>query len=142
MAKKKIHKLSVNLHSDFHIIGISSHENDYRLSWAINSQLNFSLSKSLNLEIFNDKKSEMQEFSVFTYNDENDLFRYDLISNRCHDGFLLPEYKNIDFFMLIHGELEDYEFNLLLGKLKHVEIVTLAFPLQDLPAKSKEKLLF
>ncbi len=140
--KKKFHKLSVQINPDFYIIGISSHENDYRLSWAINSQLQFKLSKTSDLNITSDKTGDINTFAVFSFTDENGLFRYDLISNRCHDGFLLPEYKNVDYFFLIHGEATQQETENLLIRLKQVEIITLAFSIDGLSSKSMEKLLF
>ena len=140
--KKKTHKLSVDIHSEFHVWGISSHENDYRLSWAINTNLNLNLSKSSNLEIVNTKTQEIQEFNVFMYNDEDSQCRYDLVSNRCHDGFLLPEYKNVDYFLIINGEIAEYELKIMFSRLKQIEIITLAFPISDLTSKSLGKLHF
>lgn len=43
--KKKIHKLKFELENDSYLIGIASHENDYRLSWALNKNLDLKLVK-------------------------------------------------------------------------------------------------
>lgn len=139
---KKIHKLSFQIRPDFHIIGISSHENDYRLSWAINSYLNLNLSRTSDLPVIHQKTGETDNFSVFSFTDDDELNRFDLVSNRCHNGFLLPEFKNVDYFFLIHGEIAPSELTNLLTRLKQVEIITLAFSIPDLSTKSKEKLLF
>lgn len=121
-------------------MGISSHENDYRLSWAINNQLGFEFSQIPNLKIYNDKISEDQDFSMFSYNDESKFIKYYLISNTCENGFLLPEYKNIDFLLLVYGEVSDNDLELLVNKLKNIEIINLAFQVSDLPARIMEKL--
>ena len=140
--KKKIHKLTVDFHPEFQVLGISSHQNDYRLSWAINSALGLNFSKTSNLKIKNDKTGETQEFSVFTYDDENGINKYNLVSNRCQNGFLLTEYKNVDFLMLIHGDLISYEFENFFQKLKNIEIITMVFELSKLSVRSKQKLIF
>ena len=54
-AKKKIHKLAFDFESDFKLIGIASHENDYRLSWAINKSLNIDFIKADDLLIHHPK---------------------------------------------------------------------------------------
>ncbi|MFO7656808.1 MAG: IPExxxVDY family protein [Bacteroidales bacterium] len=140
--KKKIHKLTVDISSRIYVAGISSHENDYRLSWAINNSLGFNLSKSDNLSLKNSKTGEIQQFSVFVFTDEDESCRYHLVSNRCDDGFLIPEYKNVDFFLLATGEIASYEFDLFIANLKQIEIITLAFAVSDLGTKSLEKLHF
>jgi len=45
MVKKKKHKLTFQLDFNFFLIGISSSENDYRLSWEMNKKLIISLRK-------------------------------------------------------------------------------------------------
>ncbi len=140
--KKKLHTLNVSASPELFIIGISSHENDYRLSWAINSQLGFRLSRSSNLELFNEKIQEKQIFSVFSHIEEEYELKYYLISNTGENGFLLPEYRNVDFLFLIQGEISENELDKLIKQLKIIEIVNLVFQISNLPAKSLEKLVF
>jgi len=140
--KKKLHRLNVSISPELFIIGISSHENDYRLSWAINSQLGFKFSRTANLELFNEKIQEKQIFSVFSHIEEEYELKYYLVSNTGENGFLLPEYRNVDFLFLIQGEISENELDKLLAQLKKIEIIRLAFQISNLPAKSLEKLVF
>ena len=39
-SSKKVHKLKIDTRFPFRTIGISCHENDYRLIWAVNAKLN------------------------------------------------------------------------------------------------------
>jgi hypothetical protein len=139
--KKKLHRLNVSAGPELFVFGISSHENDYRLSWAINSQLGFSFSRAANLELFNEKIQEKQIFSVFSHIEEEYELKYYLVSNTCENGFLLPEYRNVDFLILIQGEISENELDKLLTRLKKIEIINLAFQIPGLPAKSLEKIL-
>jgi len=83
----------------FLLVGISSHENDYRVSWAINNNLDMTLKRSGSLEVYNPRISQNQEFSVYQYTDQDTLLHYYLISNRCDNGFLLEEMSNIDYIL-------------------------------------------
>ncbi|MBN2214550.1 MAG: IPExxxVDY family protein [Bacteroidales bacterium] len=140
--KKKIHRLNVSSRPELCIIGISSHENDYRLSWAINNHLGFKFSRTENLKYHNDKIQETQTFSVFSHIEEDYELKYYLVSNTGQNGFLLPEYRNVDFLFLIYGEVTENELNDILGRMKQMEIINLAFQISDLSSKSIEKLVF
>ena len=89
--KKKILKLKIEEHNNFKLIGISSHENDYRLVWSINECLKLQFIRIENLVIHNQKLKEDLEFSRFIYHDEDRYLNYYLISNRCPNGFLSPK---------------------------------------------------
>ena len=140
--KKRTHKLNVEARPESHIIGISSHENDYRLCWAINGQLGFKFSRSANLEVYNEKISENQVFSVYSFNEDEYEIKYYLVSNTSQNGFLLPEYRNVDFIFVVQGEVSQKELDGLLARLKKIEIINLAFEISGLSAKSIEKFIF
>ena len=126
MTKKSVHKLSVPTEGTSSWLGISSHENDYRLSWAINQQLGFNLVKSENHKVFNQKLNEQQEFSVYSYQDDETV-SYRLISNRCDNGFLLEKFKNIDFILVISPD-QNPEFKAnLISRMRTVSFVSAVF---------------
>ena len=138
---KKI-KLTYNPDYKFALIGISSHENDYKLAWSINNDLNLNLSKQEDISIFNKKYSETQNFSVFSHNDETNLTLYNLISNRCENGFLIHEYNKFDYFLQIYGELTDTDIKEILNKLKQNNNIIIAGKLDLSQIKSIGKLIF
>ena len=100
----------------FSIIGISSHENDYRLSWSINEQLKLSFAQNNSLE------TEGKEFTCFVH--EDDCQTIMLISNRCENGFLLEKYKNFDFILKFYPELKETETSEWLRNLKKVSLIS------------------
>ena len=126
----------------FKLIGISSHENDYRLSWAINNKLNIELNKTSDLEILNRKFSERQNFSLYSYEDEDTFIKYNLVSNTCDNGFLIEEMKNIDFFLQIFGEVPDSFVENLNHGLKSIDVITASFIIDPNDLKSKSKLIY
>lgn len=140
--KKKTHKLSVETELDSVLIGISSHENDYRISWTINKELNANFVKAENLKVNIKKYNIIQEFSLYIYENEESLNKFHLIANQCNNGFYIPELKNIDFFLQIFGEVSDEYKNELLKKLKNIDIVTGAFIIDPASLKSKKRLIY
>jgi hypothetical protein len=137
---KKIHKLKVDTQFPFRIIGISSHENDYRLIWAVNSKLHYDFKKIGNLTL-DDKSNSIIEFSRYYYEDEDSFIACYIVSNRCSDGYLLPEYRTTDYFLFLKGEIEPGLPEELAKKLKQVGIVSTAFVIDIKSLKSIKKLL-
>ena len=140
MGKKNVHKLSSEPDQSYCLFGISSHENDYRISWALNEYLGFHLSKIANHSFLHPKFGETLEFSQYLFNDEVNSQEFHLISNRCDNGFLLEEYKNIDFFLLIDG-IEKSQIGQLLAQIKTISFVSAVFHLDFVQLKNRNRLL-
>ncbi len=137
--KKKIVRLQIGETNGFALIGISSHENDYRLVWAMNNAFSFQFTRIENLVIFNQKLNTDLEFSRFIFTDEDKYLTYHLISNRCPDGFLFPEIKNLDYLLQITGELDSKHLALILKELKKVGIVSATFMIDPKQLKDVER---
>ncbi len=139
--KKKIVKLQISETNPYALIGISSHENDYRLVWAMNNAFSYQFTRIENLVIFNQKLNADLEFSRFTFTDEDKYLTYHLISNRCPDGFLFPEIKNLDYLLQIMGELDARHLAAVLKELKKVSIVSAVFMIDPKQLKDAERKL-
>ena len=106
------------------IIGISSHENDYRLSWSINKTHGLAFSRDAeSIDAGNG-----MEFSCYSHHDEDQSLM--LVSNRCDNGFLLGKHKNLDFILKFDTELEEAEKEGWLKKLRQTPLVSGAFAMQ------------
>ncbi len=134
-SKKKPLKLKVEDQINFKLIGISSHENDYRVVWEMNQKLGMQFLRVDNLLIHEVRRKEDLEFSRYLYEDENRYMKYYLISNRCPDGFLFPEVRKLDYVLQIIGELSNTELQDFEKKIKSLEVVSTALILQ--PEKIK-----
>ena len=122
MDKRKVIKFVDTSPVVFTIIGISSHENDYRLSWCINEQLGLAFAQGESITA-----GAGNEFTCFVH--EDDQQRLLLISNRCENGFLLQKYKNFDFILKINAELNETEISEWIRKLRKAPLVSAAFPI-------------
>ena len=106
----------------FTIIGISSHENDYRLSWSINEQMGLAFVQSDSLVT-----KAGNEFACFVHENENPKML--LVSNRCDNGFLLEKYKNFDFILKFDTELNETDISAWLRDLRKVPLISAVFPI-------------
>jgi len=91
--------------------------------------------------IFNQKLNTDLEFSRFIYIDEDKYLSYNLISNRCPDGFLFPEIKNLDYLLQITGEMDSKHLATILKELKKVGIISATFMIDPKQLKDADRKL-
>ena len=132
---KRTLKLKISEEIRFKLIGISSHENDYRLVWAINSKLGFQFVRTDSLIIHREALQTDLSFNRYTYTDEDKYLTFNLISNNSTEGFLFPGLKNLDYLVQVTGDILEGEMAELLRNLKSVEVISACFILD--PAKIK-----
>jgi hypothetical protein len=139
-SSKKVHKLKIDTRFPFLTIGISCHENDYRLIWAINAKLNTAFVK---IDDFNDYKGTETEnyFSRYYFEDADRYISFYILSNRCNNGYLVPEYRKVDYFLFLKGEIEPGFAEAMVGKLKQVDILSTAFLIDNHTIRSIKKLV-
>lgn len=142
MKKTKSHRLDFKPELEFSLLGISSHENDYYLSWAINHNIGLKLKRVKTLSVFSKHLDADQDFSVYSYEDHEAVILYNLVSNSGENGFLFPELRNIDFFLQIYGEISENFLEDIISKLKKIDIISTCFHLELKNLKSPDKLLF
>jgi hypothetical protein len=134
-------KLEISPDLNFELIGISSHENDYRLVWAINKKWNVNFVRIDNLVLQSRREGCELEFGRFHYADEERLLAVYLISNRCPDGFLFREIKNMDFLVQIIGEMERGRYEDMLRSLKDIEIISGAYAIDPKSLKGISRII-
>jgi len=132
---KRTLKLKISEEIHFKLIGISSHENDYRLVWAINNKLAFQFVRTDSLTIHREALQSDLSFNRYTYTDEDKYLTFNLISNNSTEGFLFPGLKNLDYLIQVTGDILEGEMAELLRNLKSVEVISACFVLD--PAKIK-----
>lgn len=101
----------------FTVVGISSHENDYRLAWNLNESLGLKLAQTDHLI-----PKTGGAFTRFVHRDAEKTVW--LISNRRDNGYLLKTYKNFDFILKFEKKLDEEDLLLWLQALKKVTLVS------------------
>jgi len=134
--KKKVHRLNAEPKNEHAVyFGISSTENDYRLSWMLNEKLGLNLTKIEDQEI-TDKSRETKHFPQFEC--FHDDLSHRLIKNKTGDGIFLPKYKTLDFVLVIEGESAELVRAVLLKNLKEIKEINLAIVLDKLTGAEKQ----
>jgi len=129
-------KLELEIELDLLLYGISCHAKDYRVAWHINKILGLDLKRADDLII------KITEFALFQEFDEEYQVTYTLVANRSENGPLIPERKELDYFLLIEGAYDQMEENTILHDIKKSEIILAAFEIDVNSLKSKELLIF
>lgn len=133
--------LEIEYDFDFVLIGISSHEKDYRICWALNNQLGLNLVKTDALEIKDKKLDEPSFFSLFCFEQPDEFMEYFIVANRSEKGLLIPEQKQVDYFFIIRGEIDNEKVMEMVRMIKESSLVQTAFRVDVNALKSKQNLI-
>lgn len=133
------HLLSVELEFDFLLFGLSCHEREYRLAWYINKELGLLFTCEEDLKVH--QKSVESAHAFYRHFDEDSELQIVLLQNRSSEGWVLPELKEIDFFIKVEsdGEFEEEDF---FQKLKKIPVVNACFKVDPNKLKNRENLIF
>nr|WP_294896474.1 IPExxxVDY family protein [uncultured Pedobacter sp.] len=137
--KKNILELEPDF--DFKLIAITSSLRDYRLCFAINKITEFDFRKVDDLEI-SFKNTPKKFFSRYVYYPENIECEFIFLANKGTDGFLIPEMKQIDYFILIKEFIDEEDQDLFLSQLRQLKEIQAVVEVKPEKIKSKENLIF
>lgn len=127
---------------DFHLLGVSCHEKDYRICWAINHALGINLSKEeKDIEVIIRKSNRFSLHSMYTFFDEDNEVEYRLISNRSTMGYLIPEAMQADYLLMISDNCQ-WTVDELKKEINGIGFVLTTYQINVESLKSKENLIF
>lgn len=135
--------LSYELDYDFSLIGISTGLRSYRTAWCINQTLEIQLARIDPLELLLPKTEVIAWFARYEYvipELESSLY---LLSNAGTQGFLVPEYKTLDYFLLFDQETAALLTPDLVRTLRTIKLFQAVVPVEvDQKLRSKQHLVF
>ena len=139
MAKRKLH--TPPFESDFRVVGIFCRENDYRLSWLLNTKLMFDFKRTLDFGYYSEKLQQPANHSTFHFEQETLLRSFFLLNNRAYEGStLFDNPQGLDYLLLFRAER--YESKELLRNLRSLPQITAAYQLDEALGKKRENLLY
>ncbi|QEK52748.1 IPExxxVDY family protein [Pedobacter aquae] len=133
--------LKLELDFDFILISITSPLKDYRLCYHINKNLQFEFEKIEDLEITY-AGADTKYYSRYLYHVDEFAPAYYLIANKGLGGYLVPELKETDYFVLIKEFIDEEDLSFFLEGLKKIEDIQVAVEVNPRKLKSKENLIF
>ena len=132
------HTLEIEDEYDFEIIGVSSHEKDYRLAWSLNKTLGWRLVRIEDAVV--EGKRSTTHHARFRWTHPVDQTVFTLIDNKTPDGTFMPELIQFDYLLKIEQPSESVMKKLQSG-LRNTDFV-LAFQRQEVDKlKHKDNLL-
>lgn len=124
---------------DVFLIAISSHVNDYRLTWALNNGLEIELGRRPS-DIKEQGPEQMAHFAVFDHMDEATRENITLISNHAPEGVLIADQRQADYFLVVDGN-DPRRSAEMLDRVRASEFVLAAYLLDFKAVKGALKLM-
>ncbi|WP_158825363.1 IPExxxVDY family protein [Mucilaginibacter lacusdianchii] len=138
---KKILKFEIDL--DFALIAITTPLKDYRLCYFINKHLNFGFTKITDLAVdIYQGTVEPAHFSIYHHQWEATETDFYLIANKGSDGLLIPEMREVDYFLMIRNFIDETDLNHIISSLNRIPEILAAVKIEPKKMKSRENLLF
>jgi hypothetical protein len=119
---------------DFYLMGISTPIKIYQLAYLLNQNLHTRFEKSKpHYLIF---KGENRYYDLYV--SKNDTVTLELLENQGSQDYLIPEYKNIDFWLKIPDQMNESTLEKFLEKIKKIHGINLVSKIdyQHLTSKS------
>ena len=116
--KKKL-KIDNTIALDFYLVGLVCGLKDYKICARINRAMRMDFNRDDDLKIKFNNPSKSQKHKRYAYaTDFGEEF--ELIANKGENYQLIPEHRNIDYFLIIRNILEDEDLYLLAEQLRGV----------------------
>jgi hypothetical protein len=134
--------LDITYDFDFILLGISCHEKDYRISWAIREKLEIDLCRGEDLNIASKKPGEAGAYAIYEcFHEDNDSGIF-LISNRSESSFLIPEQRSCDYFLIARGAYDVENKEEMIRRIREIPFVLTVFSIEPTSLRSRQNLIF
>jgi hypothetical protein len=134
--------LKFELDLDFVLIAVTTSLKDYRVCYLINKHLNFNFTKSDDLAVDIHIGAAPVYFSLYQYSWEASETDFYFIANKGTDGYLIPEMKKADYFIMIKNYIDEDDLDNLVSGLNRIAEIVAAVKIDPKKIKSRENLLF
>lgn len=111
------------------------------LCFKINKQLNINFFRIDELSI-QTKNSNPVYFSRYLHQINETETEFYLLSNKGTEGYLIPEMKKVDYFILIKNFIDKDDLNYIIEGINKLPEVVVAAEVEPERLKSKENLIF
>lgn len=121
MSKKL--KLDFEECSHFDAIGISCQLADYKLLFHINKQMKYKFKRVPNFKVV--QKNLAKEFSLYQHPEPENHRNLFLLANKNSNLSLIPEFHQLDYFLVIDGESDSKFLRSLAKQLRKIDQIIL-----------------
>src|ERR1700761_6566153 len=133
---RKFLKFEIDL--DFVLIAVTTSLKDYRICYLINKYLNFNFIKIPDLAVNLEDGGVRSLFSIYSYFWEATKADTYFISNKGTEGYLVPEMRKMDYFLMIKNYLSENDANAMVASLNKIPEIVAAVKIDPKKIKSHE----
>ena len=137
---RKFLKFEIDL--DFVLLAVTTSLRDYRSCYLINKYLDVCFVKIPDLEVELSPGVNPVLFSIYNFQATDAETDYYFIANRGTEGYLVPEMKQADYFILIKNYIDEADVEDMLSALNKIPEFVTAIKIDPKKIKSRENLLF
>ncbi|TSD63964.1 IPExxxVDY family protein [Inquilinus sp. KBS0705] len=137
---RKILKFEIDF--DFVLIALTTSLKDYRICYLINKYLNFNFVRQDDLKLDIGLMGGPALFSLYKHSWEATETDFYFIGNKGSDGYLIPEMREVDYFILIRNYIDEDDLEQLISALNKIPEIVAAVKIEPKKIKSRENLLF
>ena len=137
---RKVLKFEIDL--DFVLIAVTTSLKDYRICYHINKCLNFNFTRIEDLKLESNVNGAPLLFALFHFSWESTETDFYFIGNKGSDGYLVPEMREADYFMMIRNYIDDTDLENMISALNKIPEIVAAVKIDPKKIKSRENLLF
>ncbi|MDX5338055.1 MAG: IPExxxVDY family protein [Cyclobacteriaceae bacterium] len=136
-------KLFIEPAFDFELLGLVSSVKDYKMAWAINQTLGLNLvrSEEIFIEFLSTPSLEISQYFLSLPHGFVQLLKNKSLNSTQQLAYLIPELKNMDYFLLVQDETEEIDVAEFARLLSRNPLIQSAVRLDVTKLKSKENLL-
>ena len=134
--------LKYEIDLNFILIAITCPLKDYRLCYYINKLASLDLRKTEDHETWIGDNTSLY-FPKYSYINTTEETEFYLIGNKSRDsGYLLPELRGSDYFLIIKEFIDDIDLKAFYKALNEIPYIVVATEIDPQKLKSKENLVF
>ena len=133
---KKRFTLDCSGEVEFSVLAINSHAKGYKLCWNINNFMHMNFEKVEDQTIENE-----MTFSRYKYSTDENI-EYSIVTNRSKKGYLIPDQKSVNYFLIINNQNWAAEKKEFISKLKENKEVLLVFEIDVEKSKYVDRFIF
>ena len=113
------------------------------MAWLINQEMDLNLVKAedLELEFLNSPKLEISQYFLSLPHGFIQLLKNKALNSSQQLAFLIPELKNLDYFLLVQDETEQVQLSTFIDQLSKNSLIQSIVRIDISKLKSKENLL-
>jgi len=139
---KKVLRIEEEALPDFLILGLITGTKDYKLCYEINRALSIELSRTDDIELPAGRPGAFTYHSCFEFpGSDGELYLVLGNKDRNHTGHYLPEYKNVDYFLLLANPATWFERADTIRLLRNIHQISGVYDIQPTQVKSINNIL-